>query len=300
MKDKLDFMLKQALTPTEEADFRVNRRILNQSREDNRMKWSKRRMPVAVLASMAVVVMGSVGVYAVSRFMTPSDVAENVGDTKLAAAFESEDAVSINETQQCGEYDVTLLGMISGSDLADFSLEIGGEINNDKTYAVTAISRADGTEFTESEYMEKDFFVSPYVQNLNPNLNNIASMNGGAVAFVEDGILYRLVACDNVEIFAKNTIYLGVSDGTLYNEDAYIYDEQTGEISRNEAYDGVNALFVLPIDSSLGDDAAVEEYLKSKETNEGATESTEADVERFFYGTYEDGNLTDLVDGIDY
>lgn len=72
-------------------------------------------------------------------------------------------------------------------------------------------------------------------------------MSGAYGEMGEDGILYRLLECNNVENLADE-LYICVSDGVFYNARAYQYDETTGEISRNEAYEGLNALFVLSME----------------------------------------------------
>ncbi len=59
--------------------------------------------------------------------------------------------------------------------------------------------------------------------------------------------LYQLLECNNVENLADE-LYICVIDSMFYNARAYQYDEVTGEISRNEEYEGLNALFVLPIE----------------------------------------------------
>ena len=87
------------------------------------------------------------------------------------------------------------------------------------------------------------FFVSPLIQGCNPALVNVISMDGVYTEFIQDDVLYRLTECSNIEIFADRTVYLCVSDGDLYNEEAYNYDESTGEITRAEDYKGVNAHF---------------------------------------------------------
>ena len=89
----------------------------------------------------------------------------------------------------------------------------------------------------------------------------------GSVSEAEE--LYQdtfLKAMEILHKFAQRGIYLGVSDGTFFNAQAYQMDDKTGEITRNESYEGVNALFKLPIPAFLGDEAAVEEYLKERET----------------------------------
>ena len=105
-------------------------------------------------------------------------------------------------------------------------------------------------------YGEEQFFVSPYVRGLDPVRYNAVTMGGGYSEFVQDGVMYRLVQTDNVEMFADRGIYIGVSSGTFYDVNAYRYDEDSGEMTRNDGYGGANALFVLPVDASKADPEA--------------------------------------------
>ena len=54
----------------------------------------------------------------------------------------------------------------------------------------------------------------------------------------------------------------------ITNEEAYTFDNTTGAISRRENYEGVNTLFVLPLDKDLADPEAAEEYLSALEPDE--------------------------------
>jgi len=87
-------------------------------------------------------------------------------------------------------------------------------------------------------------------------------MGGGYSTAVRDGVMYRMLEMDNIEMFADKGIYVGVSSGTFYDREAYRFDEGSGEISRNTDYKGVNALFTLPVDKSKADSAAAEAYLE--------------------------------------
>lgn len=174
--------------------------------------------------------------------------------------------------------------MTSGENIAECITEKNGEILADRTYIVSAVSRTDGVGMPENlsddAYGDMRFFVSPLIEGCNPALVNIISMDGVYTEFVQDGVLYRLTECANIEIFADRTVYLCVADGDLYNEDAYIFDQKTGEISRSEDYGGVNALFELPLDPALADTEAAEEYLEAFEKNSGksAEEGSEEDA----------------------
>lgn len=295
MNDRFDQILKQALAPDQTPDLRLNQKILNQVKEREEMKKRRKWVPGIVFSLVLVLAAGSGVVYAAYRLLTPEQTAEKIGDKKLAEAFSGEDAVDINETQHFEKFDVTLMGIASGRDIAEYVTEKNGEILNDRTYIVTAVSRTDGTPMPENTsdeaYGDLQFFVSPLIQGCNPALVNVISMDGVYTEFIQDGVLYRLTECSNIEIFADRTVYLCVSDGSSYNEEAYNYDETTGEISRAEDYKGVNALFELPLDLALADPEAAEEYLAPL-TGEGEDASEE---ETYILGSKEADEFMEKV-----
>lgn len=281
MKKDIDNMLKQALTPTDEPNFWINQRILNHAKETVKMKNRRaKRIPAIILSAAIILSIGSITTYAAWKYLTPDKVAEVVEDKKLTDAFKSKNAILVNETQSYAGYDVTLLGIVSGVDITESVSEVNGVIENNKTYAVVAIENTDGTPMphtSKDEYGKLSFFVSPFIKGYDPNQYNAVTMKGGYRDIVENGILYRIAECDNVEIFADQNLYLCVSDGTFYNREAYQYDEKTGKIIRNSSYDGLNALFDLPLDQSKADPAAVEEYLKNLESEQSNTNETDAE-----------------------
>lgn len=289
MKRELDDMLKSALTPNDEPDFWLNQKIIRKAKEREKMVEEKKRktarIPALIMSTAVVLAIGSVSTYAAWKYLTPEQVAEEVGDGRLKEAFQSSDAVMINETQTYGDYQVTLLGLVSGTDIAEF-LTTPDEDDQDQTYSVVAIERTDGTPMPETssdDYGRESFFVSPLIRGYDPVWYNCVTMNGGYTDHVENGILYRISECDNVEIFADHELYLCVIDSTFYDNKAYLYDEASGEIARNEAYTGLNALFSLPLDASKADPDAVAAYLeKSNEPEEeNEVEIEENDITRF-------------------
>ena len=269
MEKKLDELLKKALAPTEDADEWLNQRILKLAEEMQDMKNEQkypRRILVAIFIAVLMAGVTSMAAYASWKYLSAQAVSDEMENAKLADAFLSEDAVLINESQSFGGYRVTLLGMVSGENLSQYYY-FNGESNSpltNRTYAVTAIENADGTplpDTADDAYGELDFFVSPLIKGLNPVYYNATSMHGGYTELWENGVLYRLVECDNVEIFADRGLYLCVSEGSFYNMKAYQYDGETGELSRNEEYMGLNALFELPVDADKADPEKAEEYL---------------------------------------
>lgn len=289
MKRELDDMLKSALTPNDEPDFWLNQKIIRKAKEREKMTEEKKRktarIPALIMSTAVVLAIGSVSTYAAWKYLTPEQVAEEVGDNRLKEAFLSSDAVMINETQTYGDYQVTLLGLVSGTDIAEF-LTTPDEDDEDQTYSVVAIERTDGTPMPETssdDYGRESFFVSPLIKGYDPVWYNCVTMNGGYTDHVENGILYRISECDNVEIFADHELYLCVVDSTFYDNKAYLYDEASGEIARNEAYTGLNALFSLPLDASKADPDAVAAYIEmlNEPEEENEVEIEENDVTRF-------------------
>ncbi len=264
---KTDDILKLALTPNDPPDERLNRNILLQAKEANRMeKRTINKFAAVVLSAALALGIGSVSIYAAKKLMLPDEVAEDLNDGGILDAFSTEDAVLVNETQSYGGYDVTFYGIVSGKNLSEFQPSSEDGIHDDRTYAVVSIQKSDRTPLpstSEDAYGDYSFLVSPYIHGLNPALYNSFTMSGGYTEQEQNGVFYRLFDCDNIEMFADKKIYLGVSEGTFYDGNAYCFDEATGEISRNEAFDGLNALFELPLDSSKADPKAADEYVKS-------------------------------------
>ncbi len=269
MDKKFDDALRHALTPCEEANFWLNQKILNRAEEQRTMaERKKRKLSVATMIAILVLCVSSVTVYAAWVYLSPSDVAEEMKDSKLSEVFLGEKALIINETQSYGDYSVTLLSIVSGEMLSEYPRYKNSSIAADRTYAVVAIENANGVplpDTSDDSYGELEFFVSPLIGDYNPAVYNIASMSGNYTDMVQDGILYRLLECDNVEIFADHDLYLCVSEGMFYNKEAYCYDKLTGKISRNEKYEGLNALFDLPVDISKANPKKAAEYMAGLE-----------------------------------
>ena len=280
MRDEFDNKLKKAMRPSEEPDFWLNQKIINRNLEVKKMRKNTWKRTAVTFGAVGLLLTGSVGVTAALRYFTPDQVAKETENNKLAKAFDSKGAIDIDENQQTGGYDITLLGMVSGKNLSDFESYANGELQADRTYAVVAIANADGTKMQEKDkdgynvgYTDK-FFVSPFIEGYNPNRYNAYAFNGGVTYFVKDGVLYWLLDTDNIEMFANHTIYLGVTENLGVVGEAYTYQEDSGKIEKNKEYSGVNALFTLPIDKSKASEEEAEKYMDSL-FNDGAADDTE-------------------------
>ncbi len=296
MDKRFDDALRRALAPNDEVNQRLKQKILHCVEEQGTMaEKQKMKLSVAAMAAVFLLCVSSVTVYGAWKYMSSSDIAGRVQDRKLAEAFRSEHAQNINEAQCYGEYRVTLLGIISGELLSEYPhYHADGSIDADRTYAVVAIENTDGTpmpDTSEESYGELEFFASPLICGYNPAWVNIANMSGNFTDITEEGILYRLLECDSVEIFADHDLYLCVSDGMFYNTEAYLYDELTGKISRNEEYEGLNALFSLPMDPSGANPEAAAEYMAGLGTEPDIlTEKLYVELEGTFEVEASEGN----------
>ncbi len=270
-----DDILKSALTPNDKPDFYLDQKILSHAKEERQMKPAKIKLTIALCSAALALGIGSVSIYAARKLLLPERVKEQFFDfdTKLLNAFSGEDALLINETQNGGGYDVTLLGIVSGKGLSESVVTSNGEIHDDRTYAIVSIRHSDNTPMpstSDDAYGEENFLVSPLIEGYKPWLYNSFTMSGVCYSWVEDGVMYQIAECDNVEVFADRSVYLCVLGEAFYNNDAYQFDEVSGKITRNESYDGLNALFDLPLDASKADPKAAAEYIKSIDSPDNA------------------------------
>lgn len=285
--EKLDLILKQALFP-EIDDCDVKIKTMDMEKKENVINYEKNKNfkkssvkswkhATAAAAAIAVTMVSSITAYAAWRYFSAKDVAAEIADNRLAQEFEQNNWMDECETQTYGNYDITLLGIVSGDEISShLSKTDSGEIDGDKTYMAVAIAHSDGTPMPDSSKTdEEQFYVSPYIEGLDPARYNASVLGGNNTLFVSDGIQYRLLETDNIECFADRKIYMGVSEGEAYDDKAYVYDSVSGDISRNESYEGVNALFTLNIDSNLADQKRAAEVIAAMDNYEAGGEYTE-------------------------
>lgn len=231
----------------------------------------RRRISAGMLAAVLLLVM-SVTAYAATQLFSSKQVAEHLGEQVLAQAFAGPDAIEINQSIASGDYSFTLHGIVTGAGLKELS-DTSNPILPDRTYAVVSIERQDGGQMphtSDPEYGKDPFFISPLIKHQKPWLVNIVTMGGGYSEIVLDGIMYRLIECDGVEMFADRGVYLAISSGSsFFSLEAFAYDESTGEVSARADYPGASLLFELPLDKAKADHAKADAYLQEllKETS---------------------------------
>lgn len=218
---------------------------LAREKETKTMKRTHLRTGLLAAALTAVMAMGAC---AAVVLLKPQDVASRAGNEALAAAFESDGAVTVDETRTVGDYDVTFMGLANGESLG--GVEGLDGVAQDKTYAVLAYARTDGTAIEDDV---PELTVSPLVEGCAPWRVNAWTLGGSTCTFAQDGVLYYLFECDTVEPFADRTVYLAVYPGAHMPPDAgtFGFDEGTGAITVKEGKDA--AMFTLPLDPDKAD-----------------------------------------------
>ena len=254
---------------------------IDTERNDSDMIKNGRKMKKTVLAviAAAVCVLGGTvfAAYKVYNYLSAEQAADMLGDKTLAERFKDGDSEISSETVSDGDYKATVLGITSGENISDLA---EGEDIKDKTYAVVAIEKTDGSDMTYDD----DLLVTPFVEGLKPWQFNIFTIGGGgASGKIIDGVLYRIVEFGSVECFADRHIYLAVMSGGFNCREAYNYDESTGLITSRDYYDGTNILFDMPIDKSKADPKKAQKYIDEieKEWGEAISEDEEKTKEDF-------------------
>lgn len=279
--EQFEKLLKQVLSPSVEPSEDLNKKIISQLKENDIMKPAYKRRLSGVLVAATLIFTMSIGGFAAWHFLSPKQVVDHFEDRTLAHAFEHKNAIEINKSVVSGGYNFTLLGIVSGEGLSDFR-HSAEDIHPNRTYAVVSIEKEDGSEMPDTqdeEYGQVPFFISPLIKGQKPWQVNIASMNGAYSECVIDGIMYKLIECDGVEMFADRGLYICISTSNFYDINAFNYNEETGEITPNTVYNGANALFNLPLDITKADHNKAEKYLQEllKEPETDSKNSEEMD-----------------------
>lgn len=284
---KVDNLLRQSLRASEikaEPSLQLQMQTIEKMKERYEMldctKNSIRNKISTVLLAGVLLIGVPVGAFAAWQLLSPAQVATKLNDNSLAQAFESEDAISINQVKKAGDYQFTLLGLVSGASCSDYMISSIG-LDEQRTYAAIAIERQDGKPMPDTNsdaYGEVPFVVSPLIQGELPWQVNIFTMSGGYAEFVQDGVQYRLVECDDIMPFADRNVWLSVTDGVIDNQ-MFLIDEKTGNLSENPDYMGINLLFQLPLDTTKADPERAKQLLKQWSGDNSNETKNEYDAE---------------------
>ena len=266
---------------------------MRQASEKEQIIMPMNRVKKTALLIAAAVALLAVSVSAAVVWLTPAQVADRVEEPLLAEAFQSEDAIVLDESVTAGDYQITLAGMVSGEDLS-VPTDYNGEIINDRTYAVFRVARADGEPLTDYPNLS----YSPLVDGYHVRCVNAWTLGTTTQQFIEDGVIYCLFDCRNLEMFADHPVRFAIYEGGVPNTDLFSMAED-GTISLRESV--VGALFTLPLDARTADPDAARDFVESTgipwapmtDAQLAAQEADEdLEVEKFADG---EGNQTFLI-----
>lgn len=207
----------------------------------------------AVLAAVLAAVL-VVSAAAAILLLTPKEVAQNLEDPALAAAFESEDALELNQTITSEGRVFTLTGLVSGEGLSSFTQDV----DTAHTYAVVAVANEDGSPVGETV---STMCMTPLISGYEPWRVNAWTLGGGYSSFQKDGVAYYLMDCTgSLDLFADHTVYLAFYEGNAPSAETFSTAED-GSISFTDKVTGSRALFTLPLDAADADPAAAAQLL---------------------------------------
>jgi hypothetical protein len=274
----------EQVSPDEDLVARTKARMRTKMKmEDKIMLRPKLRMAVAVCA--VCLLLATTAFAAARQFLSPAEVADEFGVVPLSEMF-SHNAIEINATQISDGYVFTLLSIVTGENITDYRFRqddgnLIGDLVDERTYAAIAIQTSDGSPFLPEEWARSvhGCVIAPLVRGLEPfnwDMESGVFMNSFALMAVIDNVLYALVEFDDLMAFADRGVYIGIIPfsaigGALpFNphyhriqteRDAFLFDEATGLITPNPAFEGVNVLFELPLCDSLGNPGRAQEIL---------------------------------------
>ena len=225
-----------------------------------REKYTMNKKTLKIIIAVAAALMLSVTTaFAADYLLSSRDVAEliadSIGSDSIREAFASDDAIELGESIEDDGYRITLLGAASGSELHHID---GMDVDDRREYVAVAVERLDGQPLSAQD--EQPFMLLMLIDGYEPWRLNSWSLGYGATRMDENGVLYFIFDCSDIELFADHTVYLTAYDGFAPGSEIFALDSE-GHISYTEGYEGIRAMFTLPLDAGNADPAAAAELI---------------------------------------
>lgn len=236
---------------------RTEELVCREAKKEKECITVKKKGFYRALTAAAAVAMLTVSAYAASRWLSPAQVADIHGDSILSQAFESENAIELNQTVQTGGLAVTLAGLVSGENLSRWT----SQADQSRTYAVMILESLNGTALSTEDFPITDYTLTPLVAGFTPWSVNNWTLDAGVSLLEQNGALYYLLDVQNIEMFADHTVYLAFYKGGVPSRETFIMAGD-GTISFAGGVETPQALFTLPLDKSKADPAAVERFME--------------------------------------
>lgn len=232
------------------ADFEKNTVELMKSAAKRKEKTVMKKPVRIFVAAILIIAIISVTAYAISGLLSAGDVANRFGESRVAASFEQNGYASKTVTDK--GYTVSFLGLVKGERFESDS------IKSDCSYYAVSVAREDGLPLVLSE--GNPLGMSVIIEGYPAWKINTWSLNTSASGMEENGILYYLYDCENLEIFADKNVYLAVYEGFAPGVDI-INMNPDGTFEFAESYSGFRGMFRFPLDPSKANPDAANEIL---------------------------------------
>lgn len=167
----------------------------------------------AVLAVAALCAALALSVSAAVWRLTPARVARELGEPRLAEAFES--ANQDVQAAEILEYEVVFEGLVSGERLTEGGFLYDGQSVDNRTYAVFAINGKGGEPLPDPNrsLTELGITITPLVRGHAPWEFNIWTLCGAYESVVKEDTLYLLFSTETLEQFPAGDVYYLVYEG---------------------------------------------------------------------------------------
>ena len=213
--------------------------------------YMKKTVKILIAATLIFVLI-SVSAFAISNLLSAGDVAEHFGESQVADSFVKQSNITKSVTDK--GYTVSFLGLVNGEKIESDTIQ------SECSYYVVSVASADGTPLSAAD--GNPLGMSVIIEGYPAWKVNTWSLNTSADGMEENGVLYYLYSCDNLDIFADKNVHLAVYEGFVPH-DGIITMQSDGTFAFAENYNGFKAMFRLPLDPAKADPAAANEILKA-------------------------------------
>lgn len=236
------------------ASFEKNTIELLESAAERKEKYimnkSVNKVAKFLLVAALIIAFLSFAAFAISKLLSAGEVAERLGENQLANSFNGQ-SIEVESVTDKG-YTVSFLGIVKGAKFES------NEIKSDCSYYVISVASSDGSPLSLVE--GNPLGMSVIIEGYPTWKINTWSLNTSASGLEENGILYYLYDCENLEIFADKNVLLAVYEGLFPSVDI-ITMRPDGTFEFAEDYNGFEAMFRIPIDSSKANPEAANKIL---------------------------------------
>lgn len=231
------------------SDFQERtKQLLHESCKGKENSMKINRSMRTIMATAACITVLAVSVMAAVYCLTPSQVARELFDEPgVADAFETNKGVSV-QTAHIGDYEVAFEGVVSGKALSERVPTINGEVRDERSYAVFAVSGGNIAELNETNdatLTTLGLSLTPLIKGHAPWELNAWTLGGGYSSTGQGDTAYFLFDTDTLEQFSPEEVYYAAfaCEGLGVPSTAEFSMADNGTITLNEGVDG--AMFTV-------------------------------------------------------